>query len=514
MTRIDDFFKEMSTHFLESDMDSFNEIKEDLLEHIEIQLEEGKTEAEILIGLGEPEAIAASFYEDQRLDKALKAETDIIAVEDVKMVYKKDRKIKRKKFLRKVQLGIYLILAVVFSCIALYLLSFVAVYAVSEQFLAAGPASLAIFFICGSIYFILFLTRKKVVHTKEIAVLSVVSLLVSLGIFVSGQWFYEGKYYEKVVELNDLTSKETIFSSHYPVEVTTIQIGENEKPKVEIEGHFRKSDQGNFVKESKNKTAIQIGAKDSFGLLKRMKKTEVIFYLPEKTSFENVTFNVNQGTVILSHLMAKKLAIQVEAGDLRLSDIYANEVNLTSEKAGVTINGFYADIQINNHYGKSIVKEGQGTLNVASKFGLINLSDLTSKSTTISNEKGKNVISSSAIDLLKTSNNEGITIIENQTGETKITNNDGKMVLTDLQGVLELKNQNGQVIVYEKDPLNATVTSEKGIVKWVQNYNSAVTFDLSSKSGKISNDFNNQTTANHHVVIKTESGDIRIIEKN
>ncbi|MGX7263252.1 DUF4097 family beta strand repeat-containing protein [Enterococcus crotali] len=514
MKKIEDFFEEMKSHFLESDMDSFNEIKEDLVEQIDIQLDEGKTEQEIVKGLGDPETIAASFYEDQRLDKALKAETDIIAVEDVKKVYKKDQQLKRKKQLKKAKLISYLILAILCSVLVIYLFSFAMIYAVQEGFFAIGPISLALFFLCVLYYFIWFLRGKKMLHIRAIFLLSIISLFVSGVTLFSGQWFYEGNYYKKVFELEELTKDKAAFFSEYPVEISTIPIGNDETPKVEIEGYLKKADEDKLVTTSEKKTTIQLGTKDCFGLLKRMEKSEVIFYLPQKEPFVDVSFTLNQGTVFLSHLQAEKLTINIEAGELRLNDIYSDQINIESDKAETTISNFYADIQLNNKQGKSILKEGQGEIEVTSQAGLINLNDITSKKMTIKNEIGKNVVSSSAIDLLAVSNREGITIIEKQIGKTAIENENGKIVLTDLEGNLTLNNKKGQVIVYEENPLDAVIYSDTGIVKWIQNYNSAVDFELSSESGKVSNEFENKQDAAYKVSIKTKTGDIRIIEKD
>ncbi|EOH99002.1 hypothetical protein UAY_02271 [Enterococcus moraviensis ATCC BAA-383] len=514
MKRIENFFEEMKSHFLESDIDSFNEIKEDLLEQIEIQLEEGKTEQEILTGLGAPETIAASFYEDKRLDKALKAETDIIAVEDVKKVYKKDRKLKRKKQLKKVKTVLYVLLTALTSILVIYLVGFALIYAVQEKFFAIGPISLAIFFICILYYLINSLKGKQVIHIQGIYLLSIISLVLSGGIFLSGHWYYEGKYYEEVFELNDLEKNEMSLLSEYPVEISTIPIGEGEVPKVEIEAYLKKTDQKNLVDRSDNKTTLLIGKKDGFSPLKKMKKNEVIFYLPQNAEFNDFSFTINHGTVMLSHIQAGKLSVEIDNGEINLNDIYSDNIEIQSEKADTMLSGFYADIKIDNKHGKSILKEGQGTIDVTSKTGLINLNDLTSKELKVSNEKGKNIVSSSMLDLLTVSNIEGISVIEKQIGDTTIKNINGKLVLTDIQGSLKLENKKGQVIISEKDPLDATIISDTGIVKWVQNYNSTVAFNVSSKSGKVSNDFENKKDASHKVSIKTESGDIRIIQKN
>lgn len=514
MKRTDDFFNDMKTHFLESDMDSFNEIKEDLLEHIAIQLEEGKTEEEILAALGQPEKLAASFYEDQRLDKALKAETDIVAVEDVKKIYKQDQQIKRKKKIQKMNVFFSVLLVILFSILTIYLISFSIIYAIQERFFAIGPITLAIFLFGLSIYLSSIFRKKTVVHIQKILVISMISLLISGGVYLSGHWFYKGHYYEQLFELKSDSLKEIDLAAEYPIEVSVIPIGEKEAPKIEIQGYIKNADQDRLVAESTQKTAVQIGSNDHFEWLKQMKKSDVIFYLPKNTEFEKLSFNSVEATMILSHLQAKNVNVAIKKGEVRLNDIYAEQIKVDSEKADADVVGFFADIEVNNQQGKTILKEGQGQISVASQTGLINLNDLSSNSLTITNEHGKNVVSSSTIEHLKTSNVDGITVIENQVGDTAIENTNGKIVLTDLRGKLALKNKHGQVIVYEKEAIDGTIVSDTGLVKWIQSDGSDLTFQLSSKSGKISNEFENQKKTSHEVSIATQSGDIRIIKKD
>lgn len=99
MHLINKFFKEMEDLFLEIDKSSFYELKEDLTEHIDVQLREGKTEQEIIHSLGTPQEIVNDFYEDQRLHTALTAEKDVIPIEQVKKAYKNEKKVREKIFL-------------------------------------------------------------------------------------------------------------------------------------------------------------------------------------------------------------------------------------------------------------------------------------------------------------------------------------------------------------------------------------------------------------------------------
>ncbi|APB30881.1 hypothetical protein [Vagococcus teuberi] len=105
MEKIENFFDEMKKLFLVKDMDEFEEIKEDMLEHIEIKLEQGEPVEVILTKLGTPKAIVDAFYEDKRLNKAMQYETDIIGIEEVQIVALQGKKDKLYKQVSRLKRG-------------------------------------------------------------------------------------------------------------------------------------------------------------------------------------------------------------------------------------------------------------------------------------------------------------------------------------------------------------------------------------------------------------------------
>ncbi|MTD41988.1 DUF4097 family beta strand repeat protein [Erwinia sp. CPCC 100877] len=514
MKRVDEFFEKMDSQFLESDKDSFQEIKEDLMEHIAIQLENGKTEDEIVEALGDPVEIAASFYEDQRLAKALKAEKDIVAVEDVDKVYKNDRKRKRIKKLQKVREFLGFLLLLFLAALSIYLAAFLIYFAIKENFFAAGPATLLLASMSGTYILINLLMRKKTNTTKWLAVIGGICFCISSGLMYTNNWFFQGEHYDKTINLTAEVFRNVHFISKYPVDVSVIPISEKEKPKIEIEGALQKADQRELVKQTNKEITIKIGKNNFFEPLKKMKKTEIVFYIPEKTKFKTLDFMLNQGTINLAHLQVDELKLTISKGEVFLSDVYSQNIEINSQKADTTVATFFADLAIENKEGKTIIKKGQGALELKTKTGLINLNELISKKATLKNQSGKSVISSSQIADLHSANQEGTTIIETQSGKTAIENGSGKLVLTDIQGELSVTNNSGNVIVYEQYGIDAKLTSKSGIVKWIQDNHSPVKFDLSSESGKIVNEFKPQDVVEHSIAVTTQTGNIRIIGKN
>jgi uncharacterized membrane protein len=514
MKRVDEFFEKMESQFLESDKDSFQEIKEDLIEHIAIQLERGKTEEEIVEALGDPVEIAASFYEDQRLAKALKAEKDIVPMEDISKVYKINQKRKRIKKLKKIRVFLGFLLLLFLAVFSIYLAVFVAYLAIQEHFFAAGPATLLLAFISGTYILMNLLKRKQANRMKWAAVIGVTSFLVSSGLMYTNNWFFQGEHYDKTIHLNAEGFRNIHFKSNYPVDISVIPIGEKEQPKIEISGALQKADQSELIKQTTTGTTIKIGKNNFFEPLKKMGKIEIVFFIPAKTKFKTLNFVLSQGMINLSHLQVDKLKLAIANGDVFLSDVYAQNIAINSQKADTTIDTFFADVAIENKAGKSIIKKGQGALELKTKTGLINLNELISKKAILKNQSGKSVISSSQIADLHSINQEGTTILETQAGKTAIENGSGKLVLTDLQGELSVTNNSGNVIVYEQYGVDAKLTSESGIVKWIQDSNSPVKFDLSSESGKIINEFKPHDVVEHSVAVTTKTGNIRIIGKN
>src|SRR5699024_12445242 len=99
--QMNDFFEALEGLFLEKDKEAFLEIKADLSRGIKVRMAEGESCEAILKALGSPQEIAEAYYEDQRLEKAMKAKQDIIAGEDLVREYKLKRNSCLKRWMIK-----------------------------------------------------------------------------------------------------------------------------------------------------------------------------------------------------------------------------------------------------------------------------------------------------------------------------------------------------------------------------------------------------------------------------
>lgn len=82
-----EYFKELKSYFSEDDLESYYEIKEDLMDHIEACKEDGQTVEEALSSLASPKEVADDFFEDRRLQTAMNAEKDVIPSEEIQSVF-------------------------------------------------------------------------------------------------------------------------------------------------------------------------------------------------------------------------------------------------------------------------------------------------------------------------------------------------------------------------------------------------------------------------------------------
>lgn len=133
MSKIEEFFLEMEALFLPLDIEAFYEMKEDLLEHIRVQQESGKSEDEILESLGTPHEIVDEFYEEQRIQTALNAKKDVIPLEDVRRIYKNERARIRKKYFKFVIRTLKNIAITLISILIVYFIVYVIYEAIVEN---------------------------------------------------------------------------------------------------------------------------------------------------------------------------------------------------------------------------------------------------------------------------------------------------------------------------------------------------------------------------------------------
>lgn len=507
MQEIDQFFEELENLFLEKDRAEYKEIKEDLENEIEVRLSEGESYETILKTLGTPETIAQAFYEDRRLDTALKSNYDVVASEDITNEYKKQKKEKRmkqwensKKVLRVLgQVGLFFFSSYFFIGTGYYIFK--------EQTLLFGPGLIFL----GSLFLFCSITNRFKKRRKTFLFLSLCMFAGSTLLFYTDYWFYAGETLDRsvTVDINDL--KNIDISGQQAVDVSVIRTAETSTGKIELKGVQRKSNKENILRSKNSKTKLLIGEKNSFQWMEKLKPIEVTLYIPTDIAQDSVALNLREGNVNLSHMQLKKMAIKIIKGNIELKDIASDKINIISQQADLITRYYNGQLRIENKQGKTIVTQGQGIFNIKSESGVINVSNALSGKGTISNKNGKNIVTMSQIDTLNLENKFGETIIENQTGETNLTNDTGKVVVTDLRGTLNIVNTSGTIVVDQDQELAGEIKSDEGEIKWVQGKNSKMKFEVKSDSGKMMNSFNETSDAATRMKIQTQTGTIKII---
>lgn len=509
MERIHEYFEKLEELFLENDKEAFKEIKEDIIHEIEERRAEGETEDSIIASLGRPEEISAAYYEDKRLDKAIKAEQDVIDRDELVQEYK----LKRKEILAKRKKKVWAVISVTIKSILVLLTAFFLVvtftYLLQEQTLVWGPVTSAFFF--ASLFLLLSNITFKKRYKWLIWFIGLFGLIGSISLLVTNHWFYSGKFFNETLSIEASSLEKMNITSNKPVDVSVIRIPNGEEPKIEIAGYLTKKDEKNLLKTTKDSIELTVGENGLFDWAENMKTAEIVLYLPEKLKQKHVAFQVNKGEVTLDHMDIESLSLSMNDGEFRITDVNSKKMTLRSQNADIYLRHFFSNITVDNKNGKSILTDGQGDIEVTSTTGLINISAITGSNVELSNEKGKNVVSSGTIQQLAVQNFEGTTIIDTQEGETKIENGSGKVVLTDIRDTLSISNTSGTIIINEQYPVEATINSDVGDVKWVQTIDTDLNFILSSNDGKVQNTFKNKEQASHQVKIHTNTGDIKVI---
>lgn len=136
-----EYFKELKSYFSEDDLESYYEIKEDLMDHIEACKEDGQTVEEALSSLASPKEVADDFFEDRRLQTAMNAEKDVIPSEEIQSVFLGTQ----KKKMKILAMSIFTVVRIFFMSLLLFVLFYFLVYLgeemINEKHLAIIPLS-------------------------------------------------------------------------------------------------------------------------------------------------------------------------------------------------------------------------------------------------------------------------------------------------------------------------------------------------------------------------------------
>lgn len=516
MEKIDNFFNEMKSLFLEKDLSEFEELKEDMMEHISVRLEQGEDLDIILTELGTPKTIVDAFYEDKRLDKAMHYETDIVAIEDVESIALQGKKDRLYKNVSRFKYGLTIFLKVLF--IFFMVVSFVYFFGSLVKY---GHISILILLIFGNSLFGLTLLKDlKQKPTKKMSFFTLVFVILSFFIMYSIHYqlfFYKGELVNETIELNQGSLESLTLTGDFPVNLTIEQTS-SDYPTITFEGRMTKESK-NGLKQfvDKKETVLDFGKKSPLSLFTSMGELDVTLSIP-KNKEKNLVLDFEDADIQGRDISAKHIELTVETGDVTLEDIESQHFRLNSKKADLLINNFNTPIEVSNEQGKSIIKNGVGNMSVTTDNGFTNLLNINGDKATVVNKDGKLIMTDTSLDEVNIKSNNNTIVVENQIGKTDLNIKNGKLILRENQGTVLVKNEQATLIVTQHIPLTGEINSQSGLVKWVQyadDKNKAPEFVLESNSKNVRNDFKNSSNGDtkNQFVIKTDTGEIEIIKK-
>ncbi|WP_254907599.1 hypothetical protein [Candidatus Enterococcus lemimoniae] len=105
-------------------------------------------------------------------------------------------------------------------------------------------------------------------------------------------------------------------------------------------------------------------------------------------------------------------------------------------------------------------------------------------------------------------------IVKRTKGDLLMVNESGKIVSEENQGTLDLKNGSGPTIAIQESKVNATVSSQSGFIKWLQDPSQAIKVIASTGTGELRNDFSDVSNdGKYKIDVKSKTGDVKILEK-
>jgi uncharacterized membrane protein len=513
MDIIEEFFKEMENLFLPLDKEAFAEIKEDLQEHIQIQLGAGKTKKEILKSLGSPQEIVEEFYEEQRMHTALHAAKDVIPVEEVGRVYKNERSIKRTYYFKILSKIVKFIVILSNIFLVMYLIIYFGYELFEEQHFAFGPFGL-IFFLTGLLLLLLNIQKVKILG-RVLLGFGVLNLIL---ITLTNNWFYIGNSYYETIPLTMNKEFNTVMNSDFPVNIVVIQVSDDLEPWMEVNGHFKSSTIRNLNKiKSDGNLNLNVDSRKGFDLFTKIEKAEILLFFPTSKVVNKFDLGLESGEIKIVDLNAENIDISIKKGTLEVVNMNAEKSEIYSKDAGIVINDYYSDLDITNKSGKTIVRNGEGSLMLKSETGYINVENVVSNIVTIGNISGKIEIVNTVVDKFNIYNNLGNIVVDTQSGDTYIDSIKGEVILRNLKKKLKVTSENSRIIVTEmNDDIKGEINADSGVIKWIQLDSLPLNFAIHNELGDTNNQFGGTETTSQEksVIINSKTAKVMIIKKN
>lgn len=170
---MEEYLNQLMHFFEKDDMDSFYELKEDLMEQLSEGISEGYSESEIVSKLASPSEVATDYFTEKNMEIVVHAKSIVVPKEEIQEVFKDNFFNKIHFIISKLKRMLSSLIVFIATIVLVYLLLYILVEIGTEENLARIPVILSGFLLS----FLLFKTRSK--YNKQI-ILSYVSLLLLL----------------------------------------------------------------------------------------------------------------------------------------------------------------------------------------------------------------------------------------------------------------------------------------------------------------------------------------------
>lgn len=516
MQTMEEYLNQLKAAFAEEDIEDFNELKEDLLEQLYICLEEGQTEAEVVSRLASPEEIAADYYADLSLDAAINAKTSVVPREEIKDVFIQTQKKRMQKLVKTVFKVLKPIVLLLLLSVFAFFLMYIIKELKEERNLAVIPTILCLLLLP----IILQLVKEWVVEKRQwINGLSVVLVLLgaAMSLFFSAtdRLMYAGRKYYKEISLS--TDKHAAFSfdSDADVEITTVEVSSAEKPSLMIKGRFKESDIKKIENGSyKDKVDLTLDEENIFDTFTRTGRSEVIFFIPKGTILDDFHLGLSRGDLRLLDIQTKNFDLDLISGDVYAKNIIADEGNINSDYGDVIIEESAINLKVKSNSGKTVITGMLGDLEIEGNKSLSILKFLRSDNVVLNNHSGRMILEDAEAKKLTATATDGQIIVKRTKGDLSMANKTGKIVSEENQGTLELKNGSGPTIAIQENKVNATVLSQSGFIKWLQDPELAIKITANTEAGELRNDFLNvPDNEKYKIDVQSKTGDVKILKK-
>lgn len=511
MSLIDEYLNTLKTYFDEDDAESFDSLKEDLIERWEECLLEGMTEEEAIATFSSPKTIAKDYFRDRSFEIAEKAKTYVVPKEEVKSFFYQSQKYQWKKVVNK----LVNILKEIMRLVLLTMIGVSLYYIVKEIYYEQHIAKIPLMSLLVSTLSLLFYVSKK---RKNILILKMTLFGIAVLVFFVSQfqndWFYTGiDYYHKF----DLKKHENLdFSLDIGpnIEVSTVSVPKEDSFELILRGKYTKQDIQQLEKQiSGNKVNISLNPDSWHNLFTSNGRKEVILFVPEKKILSYFNVISSKGDLRLLDFETKKLKIDLEDGELYMKEVSVDEGEIRTSAADFILDESQGNLNIDNKHGKNVITKFEGDLDIRSNTGISILKQLDSQKVNLNSKKSRLIIDNSSVTQLNVSATGGQQVVKNTTGDIHIKTEEGRIVTEELKGKLELQTFSGPIISIQTSAVDANVCSQKGFIKCLQSDSDEVLIDAYVGKKKIKNDFSNTINPKTKVKINSETGTVKVIKK-